>query len=411
MMSAMLAVVVASQFVFDVTAGQSLSQGGNASTEAAQNAPLSTTQPYSNTAPLAFSVKDDPGSGLPQTQSAFCAWPTTPLLESTFTVTSGHYGESPRSAYANYYRSLSGVDLHMISGSRGGTAASSMLSGSLPFIWMERQMEAAGVRGGQLGAIHFKGHENDDVAATTRAQITANLVTMRNSINAKANAVTRARGNNAVMFITQNSNWTKTVPRAAAKAALAEYDAARADPSGIKLTGPSYQYAYDTAGLHMTAASYRAMGATAGKARFYNTAWQPLWPRLSSPVSRNGAVITVYLYTPTPPLVVDTTTVTGVSASTRGFEYTCGSSPPAISSVDCSAACSGNVCSCDITLASTPGAPCLADDTIGYAITGTSGNNAGPTSGARGNIRDSDTATWQGANLHNWLVHLEESVP
>lgn len=410
-MSALLAIAIASQFVFDVTAGQSLSQGGNATAEAAQNAPLSTAQAYLNTAPSAFSVKDDPASGLPQTQAAFCAWPTTPLIEATFSVTSGHYGESPRSGYANYYRSISGIDLHMISGSRGGTAAASMLPGSLPFIWMERQMEAAGVRGGRLGAVHFKGHEADDAAATTRAQITANLVTLRDAINAKANACTRARGNSALVFITQNSNWTKAVPRAAAKAALAEYDAARNDPAGFKIAGPSYQYAYDTAGIHMTGASYRAMGATAGKARFYNAAWQPLWPRLSSPVERAANVITVYLYTPVPPLVVDTTNVTGVSATTRGFEYTCGSSPPAISGVDCSAACIGTTCSCAITLATTPGAPCLTDDKVSYAITGTSGNNAGPTSGPRGNIRDSDTATWQGAALYNWLVHFEEDVP
>jgi hypothetical protein len=62
-----------------------------------------------------------------------------------------------------------------------------------------------------------------------------------------------------------------------------------------------------------------------------------------------------------------------------------------------------------VTLASTPTG---ASRRIRYAYTGTSGNAAGPTTGMRGNLRDSDTTTCgSGTVLRNWSVHFEEAVP
>jgi hypothetical protein len=62
----------------------------------------------------------------------------------------------------------------------------------------------------------------------------------------------------------------------------------------------------------------------------------------------------------------------------------------------------------EITLAS---APTGANSRLRYAYTGTLGNDAGPTSGPRGNLRDSDaTESPSGRTLYNWCVHFDNPV-
>lgn len=299
-----------------------------------------------------------------------------------------------------------------MSGSKGGTAYSGLKKGTSPWDNMSASIEAANARssgGAACVAFYVEHGESDHNAGTSRAAYTANLVEWQYDVAAKCR--TAARGGDPPLFIAQFSSWTATGLTGHATTSLiplAVYDAARANSSTVKIVGPHYYLTHAADGIHMTSTESRRMGAMAGKAIAAGSAWQPLWPRLSSPVERTTNVITVYLYTPVPPLVVDTTNVTGVSETTRGFEYTDDSSPPSITAVDCSAACSGNTCSCQITLSGTPTG---ANKKLRYAYTGTDNAAGGPTSGPRGNIRDSDTATWQGANLYNWLVHFEESVP
>jgi hypothetical protein len=396
-----VAFVLASATPLLVTSGQSLSQG------LATSSALSTTQPYTNTMPsvVAAEVTGTGAHAYETWLTNMSAWPTTPLLETSI--------ENPRSGAANYYRSVTGIDLHIVSGSKGGAAYTSIKKGTSPFDNLAASIEAANSRsvgGASCTAIYMEHGESDHQSLTTRSQYTANLVEFHSDVAAKCR--TAARGGEPPLFIAQFSSWTASILAnhgATSLIPMAVYDAARQNYRKVALIGPHYQWTHAADGVHMTAASSRAMGALAGKAIAYGSGWQPLWPRLDgTAVSRTTNVITVYLYTPVPPLVVDTTNITGVSASTRGFEYTDDSSPPAISSVDCSAACSGNICSCAITLASTPTG---ANKKLRYAYTGTDTNSGGPTSGPRGNIRDSDTATWQGANLYNWLVHFEETVP
>lgn len=400
MLASLLHAAFVAQMV--IVSGQSLSAGGLATT------PVSTSQPFSNTMVTGLTY-DSAGAGAygdtylvyTPTRAAF---PWTALLESSV--------ESPRSAMANYYRSVRGVDLHVVSGSRGGSTYALQKKGTQAWEQMSRSIEAAGARSRlSCTAIYVEHGETDGAAAIARATYTANLVEWQSDIAAKCR--TGARGGDPPLYIGQYSSWTAALlgSLTTSNVPLAIYDAARANFGRIIIIDPHYMDAYNADGVHKTAASSRTMGARAGRAIATGSSYQPLWPRMDNPVTRSGAVITVYLYTPTPPLVVDTTNITGVSASTRGFEYTCGSSPPAISSVDCSAACSGNICSCAITLASTPGAPCLTDDKIGYAVTGVAGNLGGPTSGPRGNIRDSTADTWAGATLYHPLVHFQEVVP
>jgi hypothetical protein len=61
-----------------------------------------------------------------------------------------------------------------------------------------------------------------------------------------------------------------------------------------------------------------------------------------------------------------------------------------------------------ITLAATPTG---ANKRLRYAYTGVPGNAAGPTSGPRGNLRDSDaTPSLYGNPLYNWCVHFDKPV-
>lgn len=62
-----------------------------------------------------------------------------------------------------------------------------------------------------------------------------------------------------------------------------------------------------------------------------------------------------------------------------------------------------------ITLAS---APTGTNRRLRYAFTAAALVNAGPTTGPRGNLRDSDTTpSRHGYALFNWCVHFDEPLP
>ena len=131
-------------------------------------------------------------------------------------------------------------------------------------------------------------------------------------------------------------------------------------------------------------------GASNGAALAYGPSWLPLDV---TGTSLSGNVIRQCYRVPYPPLVLDT--VSASNAGNYGFQYFCGSSPPAITSV----ALFGADC-IDITLASEPSVSCKLDDVVRYAWD--------RTTFMRGNVRDSNPS---GAPYFNWLVHFEESVP
>ena len=61
-----------------------------------------------------------------------------------------------------------------------------------------------------------------------------------------------------------------------------------------------------------------------------------------------------------------------------------------------------------ITLSKTPTGK---NQFVRYAYTGISGAKGGPTTGPRGNLRDSDdTISRHGNKLHNWAVHSQVQV-
>jgi hypothetical protein len=160
-------------------------------------------------------------------------------------------------------------------------------------------------------------------------------------------------------------------------------------PGKIVCVGPKYQYSYSD-GVHMNSGSYNRLGGKYGEifdlVVNQHVNWKPLGP---SSVTRSGAVITIAMNVPNPPLAWDTTLAAPHKsahtawANGRGFEVQNSTGELAISSVQIQ----GN--SIVLTLAQTPAVLPL---TLSYAAyqdnTGTmEGGTAG---GAHGQLVDSD---------------------
>ncbi len=205
------------------------------------------------------------------------------------------------------------------------------------------------------------------------------------------------------MFHTQMSSWTKygeatsTIPFDQ----LAEH--VKSAGKTI-LVGPKYHLSYAADGVHLTNEGYRHMGEDYAKAYrrviLEGRPWEPLRPIA---LTRAGNIITVKLVVPAPPLVLDAGAIT--DPGSFGFEFA-ETGPAAPQKIVIVALASPDTVR--ITLA---GAPTGTNKRLRYAFTGKAGNKAGPTTGPRGNLRDSDTtASRNGEPLYNWCVHFDEPV-
>lgn len=214
------------------------------------------------------------------------------------------------------------------------------------------------------------------------------------------------------MFETQISSWTKmmggTETSAIPMAQLAAHIASqskRPPGSGVILVGPKYHLPYSSDGVHLTMEGYRQMGEDYAKAYkrvvIDGERWEPLRP---SAVTRDGAVITLKLLVPAPPLVLDTTLVT--DPGSFGFEYfdASGTAIPKIVRVELAGP--------DTVTITLEREPTGENRRIRYAYTAARRLKAGPTTGPRGNLRDSDaTKSRSGKHLYNWCIHFDEAVP
>ena len=204
------------------------------------------------------------------------------------------------------------------------------------------------------------------------------------------------------MFITQISSFTR-YGQATSAIPQAQLQAHAISNGKVVLVGPKYHLAYANDGIHLTGEGYRHMGEDYAKAYrrvvLEGERWEPLRP-LS--IARSANVITVKLTVPVPPLVLDTSLVG--DPGNYGFAYVDAGPTPAITNV----AITGPD-TIAITLSATPAA---SERRLRYAWTGTPDANAGPKTGARGNLRDSDdTPSRTGHALYNWCVHFDEPVP
>jgi hypothetical protein len=205
-----------------------------------------------------------------------------------------------------------------------------------------------------------------------------------------------------VMFTDQMSSFT-AFGSATSRVTQLQLEASRAAPDRIVLVGPKYVLPYVPDGVHLTGEGERWLGEMHAKAfervLVNGEPWRPVSPR---EITREGAEITVRFWVPAPPLVLDETLVT--NPGNYGFGYTDTSgAPPTITSV----ALAGE----DSVVITLSAPPVAGNQRVTYAQNGIVGQPAGPTTGARGNLRDSDsTASRHGYSLFNWCVHFDEAV-
>ncbi len=208
------------------------------------------------------------------------------------------------------------------------------------------------------------------------------------------------------MIFMQFSSWT-AYGYATSAGALAQYRAAKNNPGRLFLAGPEYCLNYnsaDTGGKHLSNIGYSHMGEYFAKVYqrvvVERRAW---WPVMPSFIWRDGANVYVQFHVPKPPLRFDTTTVTDPSGGAYGFEYTDDTTSATISSV--------SIVRDNVVKITLSGTPTGANKKIAYAYTGTPAALAGPTTGPRGNLCDSDfTRSRFGYNLSNWGVSFQEAI-
>lgn len=243
--------------------------------------------------------------------------------------------------------------------------------------------------------------ESDHIALN--AAYEANLLEWQNDYETDVKAVT-GQAEPVPMLQSQISSWTRFNNSTTSQIPGAQL-AAHVDSAGkVVLVGAKYHLPYAADGVHLTNEGYRHMGEDYAKVYrrviLEGKAWEPVRPKT---VTRAGDVVIVKMYVPAPPLVIDTTLVT--DPGKYGFEWADdGPATPTVASV----ALTGP----DTVAVTLSAAPTGAHPRLRYAYTGAAGALAGPTTGPRGNLRDSDaTPSRGGYALYNWCVHFEVAAP
>ncbi len=250
--------------------------------------------------------------------------------------------------------------------------------------------------------------ERDLNIGTTLAQYEADLVQLQSDLQADIQALT-AQATPIPLYTYQMYNWTFFGVAVDPRIHLAQLKAADDHPGLIVMVGPSYNVGYNSGifGVHLSNLGQEQLGEEFGKA-FYaqsvaHTGWIPLEPAAAT---ISGTTITATFRVPVAPLVLDTTLVTTPNGAADGFEiFDDSGSLPKINSVTVNPD-GGSV---SIAL-STPMTGTAASRRLRYAYTGVPGHAPGPTSGARGNLRDSDPMMSRYDNtkhLYDWCVGFD----
>ena len=273
-------------------------------------------------------------------------------------------------------------------------------------------LDRAGIRD-VVRAVTVTHGESDAIIGASAADYEADLVQWRNDYDADARAITRQR-ERVMLFTDQMNNYTSRVlgSRAAATSVipLAQLKAALDYPESIVLVCPKYWLTYyHKDGAHLTNRSEELLGEKYGEAieRTFveGVVWKPLY---ITAVTINANVITLAYHVPSPPLALDTVLIR--DPGNFGFVYADDSpAPPKIRAVELDA---GNN-QVRISLSAAPIAA-AGHRHVQYAYVGSlrcpgGGCGAGPITGPRGNLRDSDpvTSRLEGGNsvhLYNWAA-------
>lgn len=356
--------------------GQSLAAGGNA------EPPISTTQPYTN---IMFAG----GLKHPSDLSGY-----VPLTEDLV-------NESPSSGFANQVAAYQRAAVP-------GSAARDLLVSN----WATGAQAYAVLKKGGSG-VQYANSMASVVAAVASPPPGKSSIKVRALVNVHGEADSGS-GAYAGHLAEWQSDYESDIQAATGQTdavpmlisdfnhygyAGAMYEAYAANPSKIVLVCPKY-FLEHSDGVHLTNATSRVLGEYYAKAYWQHvilgTQWHPLRP---STVSRSGSVITlVYNHGRVGNLVFDTTSVANWPDGNYGFTYT--DSAATIQSVAITDAANGVV---QVTLTGTPAVP----GRLYYAPEGPSGY--GPTTGPRGNLRDSDTAVGlSGTTLYNWATNWRQ---
>lgn len=183
------------------------------------------------------------------------------------------------------------------------------------------------------------------------------------------------------------------------------FQASESDPD-ILIASPTYWVKHDDA-LHFASNDPdggQAMGMKWGEVLyrvvFRGEDWRPTEP--TRILALNSTTVMVYFNVPEPPLVLDTVNV--VNPGQYGFDVRDAGGTIAISSVTVV-----NGCAVKLKLARA----ITTLPVVSYAYYGVGANGGGPTTGARGNLRDSaNTRGFNGyARLWNWAVAFKKAIP
>lgn len=367
--------------------GQSLSVGHGAVV-------LSTEQPYANRM-LSPGVRAG-NAGL----DAFA-----PLVESQ----QGPVGETIASGLANLVAELelaAGREHVMAASSHGvsGQPYSALKKGSASFATGMAQVAAAAALAETAGesfalrAVTLIHGESDHIG--NNQNYDESLIEWQSDYETDAVAIT-GQAHPVPLFLCQMSSFTK-LGSATSRIPIDQLAAADARPERIYVVGPKYFLPY-VDGVHLSGDGERWLGEHYAKAYrrvlVDGAPWIPLRPRA---LSRDGATITIDFAVPAPSLVLDEELVS--NPGNYGFEFadTSGATPAI---VDVSLVGETKV---QITL---DAPPVGGNKRVRYAYTGVAGQAGGPMTGARGNLRDSDsTPSRHDYPLYNWAVHFDVPV-
>jgi hypothetical protein len=251
--------------------------------------------------------------------------------------------------------------------------------------------------------------ESDFLAGTSKAVYEADLANLQSDLNVDIKAITR-QTSDVVLFTDQMESYTAAVfaHRAAATSVipLAQLNTSVEHPGKVILVTPKYILDYVRDGVHLTATSEEILGEFYAKA-YVSTIiegrpWEPLRP---VDVSISGKQVTIDYHVPAAPLVLDTSLVS--NPGNYGYTYDDDSaSPPTITQVSLAGPARVR-----LTLSAAPEAA-PGHRHLSYAYKGRVGSPAGPRSGPRGNLHDSDPAIsrWNARPLPNYSVAFDWSL-
>jgi hypothetical protein len=375
--------------------GQSLSVGAQG------NPPLTTTQPFDNVTFVTGVMSG--GTGL----TSFIPLVEGDLLGATPV-------ETMSSGFANLVtkttRDVAGGrshDLLVSAHGVGGTAYVGLKKGTQPYAsgiaqaTAGRDLAQAAGKSYVIRAVTTVHGESDHVDKNEK--YAGDLVQWQTDYETDVKALT-GQTEPVPMFETQFSTWTVLSGNPPTSPIPAMQLAAHVNaPGKVILVGAKYHLPYAADGLHLTNEGYRHMGEDYAKAYrrviLEGKKWEPVRPKS---IVRAGAVVTVEMHVPSPPLVLDTTLVT--NPGNFGFEWKDDAGSMKIVNVEIAGPTTVN-----ITLEKTPTG---ANQRLRYAFTGTPAAPGGPTTGPRGNLRDSDTTkSLHDYPLYNWCIHFDEPVP